>query len=151
MKLESILDPERTCCSVKAASKKRALEEVAGIIAQNHPDLDAERIFECLIAREKMGSTAIGHGIAIPHCRMKQCGEVVGGLFRLVHPVDFNALDGEAVDILFVLLVPEEEANAHLETLAMLAKRFESDDYRRGLKEATSDSELYRSALEEAR
>lgn len=147
MQLESILVPERTRCDLNAASKKRAIEEVAQIISRNLPYLPSDQIFENLIAREKMGSTAIGYGIAIPHCRMKQCRNITGGLFKLHQPVDFNALDGTDVNILFVLLVPEDETDAHLQTLAMLASRFESDQYRNNLQKSTTDLELYQSAL----
>lgn len=143
MQLEAILSHELTCCNLEATSQKRALQEVAGRVSQKFTNLGAVEVFENLIAREKKGSTAIGHGIAIPHCRMKACSKIVAGLFRLTEPIDFYALDGEAVNLLFVLLVPENENNAHLETLAMLAKLIESEEYIQGLLTASTDSELY--------
>jgi len=129
-------------------SKKRAIEEAAGYIAQTLPDLTAAEIYEGLINREKLGTTAIGHGIAIPHCRMDKCGETIGGLFRLSQPVDFAAFDDQPVDIMFILIVPSEEADEHLQTLAMLAERFESAGYRKKLQTAKSDRELYELALQ---
>ncbi|MEX1236958.1 MAG: PTS sugar transporter subunit IIA, partial [Pseudomonadales bacterium] len=109
----------------------------------------AEEIYERLISREKLGTTAIGHGIAIPHCRMNDCNEIVGGLFRLEAPVDFDAFDDEPVHILFVLLVPEVEVDDHLKTLAMLASLFESEAYRSNLLGAEDDRDLYERAIAE--
>lgn len=150
MKIESILVPERTCIDLEASSKKRAIEEASRHIARTRtlPHLDAAEIYENLINREKLGTTAIGHGIAIPHCRMKNCNDIVGGLFKLSQPTDFDAFDEEPVQIMFVLLVPEDEVNDHLEALAMLAERFESESFRESLFQATSDQDLYERATQ---
>ena len=147
MKIESILTPERTCARVVASSKKRAIEEAAIRISSEVEELDQQEIFERLINREKIGTTAIGHGIAIPHCRIDGVQDIIGGLFRLDTPVDFGAFDDEPVRIMFVLLVPSEEVDEHLQTLAMLAERFESEDYRRSLLTAADDTELYKRAI----
>jgi PTS system nitrogen regulatory IIA component len=147
VKIESILTPERTYSSIAAGSKKRAIEEAAIRISKGIEHLSAEDIYERLISREKIGTTAIGHGIAIPHCRMENCAEIVGALFRLDTPIDFGAFDEEPVKILFVLLVPTEEVEEHLHTLAMLAERFESEGYRRSLLTAMDDAELYKRAI----
>ncbi|MEX2489044.1 MAG: PTS sugar transporter subunit IIA [Pseudomonadales bacterium] len=149
MNLASILTPERTCCDLEASSKKRAIEEAAGHIARTLPRLDAAEIYENLINREKLGTTAIGHGIAIPHCRMQNCDEIVGGLFKLRQPINFEAFDDQPVQIMFVLLVPAEEVEDHLATLAMLAERFESEKFREHLLQATSDRELYERATQD--
>lgn len=147
MKIESILTPERTHAHLVATSKKRAIEEAAIHISKGIHEFSAEEIYERLINREKIGTTAIGHGIAIPHCRIDNCSQIVGALFRLNTPIDFGAFDDEPVRILFVLLVPAEEVEDHLHTLAMLAERFESEDYRRNLLTAADDSELYKRAI----
>lgn len=130
-----------------AGSKKRAIEQAAIQIAGGNPDLSAEDIYDRLITREKMGTTAIGHGIAIPHCRIDNYPDIIGALFRLDTAVDFGAFDDEPVRIMFVLLVPSEEVNEHLQTLAMLAERFESENYRRSLLTAVDDAELYQRAI----
>lgn len=150
MQLEAILIPELTCCNLEATSQKRALQEVAKRVAREFPDLKANQVFENLVSREKKGSTAIGQGIAIPHCRMKECSKIIGGLFKLSQPIDFNALDGEGVSILFVLLVPESETNAHLEILATLAKLVESEENVKGLLAASTDTELYNLAVSQS-
>ena len=145
--LDTILTPERTCHDLVVSSKKKALEEVATRMVATLPMLTTEQVFENLVAREKLGTTGIGHGVAIPHCRLSRCSGIVGGLFRLADPIDFGAFDGELVGILFVLLVPTREVDEHLATLATLAERFEQASYRDALLAANSDQSLYEAAL----
>lgn len=147
MKIENILTPERTFCKIEASSRKRALEEVSIQLAETIADLSAEELFSRLIAREKMGSTALGHGIAIPHCRMTACTDIIGGLVSLSSPVDFDAFDDVNVEVLFVLIVPEDEVDQHLKVLAMLAKRFEDKAYRAALFSAQNSNTLYAAAI----
>lgn len=147
MNIEDILTPNRTICKLEASSRKRALEEVAIKLADLNEELSAEELFTRLIAREKMGSTALGHGIAIPHCRMPGCSEILGVLVSLAEPVDFEAFDQTNVSVMFVLIVPEEEVDNHLKVLAMLAKRFESEHYRNALFAAKNHQALYDSAI----
>ncbi|MDZ7686851.1 MAG: PTS sugar transporter subunit IIA [Gammaproteobacteria bacterium] len=147
MEIRSILTSSRTHSSLAAASKKKAIEEASRQIALDCEDLEAQEIYERLISREKIGTTAIGHGIAIPHCRVDDCEQIVGSLFRLDEPVDFESFDDEPVRILFVLLVPKNEVEDHLETLALLATRFENTSYRQRLFEARDDEELFNEAV----
>ncbi|XOV87268.1 MAG: PTS sugar transporter subunit IIA [Pseudomonadota bacterium] len=149
MDIESILTPERTRCGLAAASKKRAIEEAATLIA-TAAGLNANEIYDRLIAREKLGTTAIGEGIAIPHCRIEGCTEIIGGLFRLDSAVDFDAFDNQPVQLLFVLLVPGEEVDEHLQALGMLARRFESSEYRESLLSASGDRDLFERAVHTA-
>src|SRR5690606_32319790 len=107
MQISQILSPQRTYAAVDGGSKKRVLELIGKLIAQ-HTQLNADAIYESLIAREKLGSTGFGNGIAIPHCRLEQCSEAVGALLQLDRKIDFDSLDGEPVDLIFVLLVPHE-------------------------------------------
>lgn len=146
MNIESILEPQRTHCNIVAASRKKALEEIARHLAATLQDVDAEDIFTRLVTREKLGTTAIGEGIAIPHCRLDGCNSIIGGLFTMLEPIDFYAFDKKPVKALFVLLVPTNEVKEHLEVLAMLAQRFESQDYRNSLVAAKHNDELYRMA-----
>jgi len=146
MDIDSILAPERTFTNVVATSKKRAIEEAANLIANAEPGFDAAELYRLLIAREKLGPTAIGNGMAIPHCRFA-CTKTLGSLFHLSSGIDFGALDDLPVRIMFVLLVPESETEDHLHTLAMLARRFESEVYRDRLLAARSDKELFQQAL----
>jgi nitrogen PTS system EIIA component len=144
--IESILAPDRTRCNIVASSRKKALEEIATHLAATLEGIDAEEIFTRLVNREKIGTTAIGEGIAIPHCRLDGCNSITGGLFTVQEPIDFHALDKTPVKVLFVLLVPVDEVKEHLEVLAMLAQRFESQDYRNSLITARQNDDLYRMA-----
>jgi len=93
-------------------------------------NLRSENIYRALLAREKLGSTAIGEGIAIPHCRINECSEAAGCLVTLQEPIDYGSADGQDVDIIFVLLVPEEATEAHLKLLAALARSFSNTEVR---------------------
>ena len=143
MNINSILSPERTFCNIETRSKKNAIEKASTMIAQTLPSLDASEIYSKLIAREKLGPTALGQGIALPHCRILGCNDIVGALFTIKTPIDFGALDYQPVNIMFVLLVPEEEVDEHLKTMAMLAGKFDSEDYRANLIEAPDDQSLF--------
>jgi len=115
IRLESILTPGRSLVNVPGGSKKKALEQIANLIAREVPALEMQDVFEALIAREKLGSTGFGNGIAIPHCRLKGCVSPISALMHLDAPIDFDAIDGAPVDLLFVLLVPQAATDAHLD------------------------------------
>ena len=120
MQIDHILTPERTFAGVQGGSKKRVLELIGKLVAQ-HTNLDPDAIYENLIARERLGSTGFGNGIAIPHCRLEDCHQAIGALLQLDGKIDFDALDGQPVDLIFVLLVPQEATEQHLQILKMLA------------------------------
>ena len=147
MTLESILSPDRTLANLAAGSKKRAIEIASEHIGKTTPELRTEDIYRGLIEREKRGTTAIGKGVAIPHCRLDTCKTILGGLFILNQAADFDAFDETLVKIMFVLLVPRAETTKHLEVLAMLAGRFAQETYRKALTTAQSDDDLYQLAL----
>lgn len=147
MDIDLILVPERTICSLRASSKKRAFELAAKHINRSVPDLETGDVYRGLIEREKLGSTAVGDGIAIPHCRLEGCDSIIGSLFILEDPIDFLAHDDELVNIMFVLLVPASETTEHLATLGMLAERFQIKTYRKDLITAKDNEELYQRAL----
>lgn len=141
--LQHLLTPQRTVCQAAGASKKRLLEIIAGVIAADQESLSQHDVLTQLIAREKLGSTGLGNGIAIPHCRMPNCSHPLGALVTLEEPVDFDAPDGQPVDLLFVLLVPEEAQQQHLDTLAGVARLFSQDDFCAALRAARTDRELF--------
>lgn len=138
-----ILNPATTRARVEAGSRKRAIEVASDLMAAHHPGLSARALFDALMNRERLGSTALGEGVAIPHCRI-ECSGIFGAFLHLEAPVDYDAPDGEPVDLLFVLVVPPEESSAHLEVLASLARLFQDPENRRVLRQQTSDGELYR-------
>ena len=150
LKIASILTPERTQTKVDCNSKKRALELLAEFVARNSSDISAEDLFQSLIAREKLGSTGIGEGIAIPHCRCNTRGETIGALMTLSKPIDFDSIDGRPVDIVFAMLVPETEESEHLKTLACLAEVLQQQSYVKDLRNASSNDQLFQIAVGQA-
>ena len=142
MQIDHILTPQRTFAGVQGGSKKKMLELIGKMIAQ-HSHLDPDSIYQNLIAREKLGSTGFGNGIAIPHCRLEDCHKPVGALFQLQSKIDFDALDGEPVDLIFVLLVPSEATEQHLQILKMLAEKLDQANLREKLRAAGDAEELY--------
>jgi PTS system nitrogen regulatory IIA component len=147
MRLDTILSPSLTRCRAAATSKKRVLETAAQLISQQVGGLDGSTLFSNLIARERLGSTGLGEGIAIPHCRLQELDRAVGCLVTLEQPIEFEALDDQPVDILFVLVVPEQATQEHLDLLAGLAERFAQPAFRDQLRAADSDEALYQAAV----
>jgi len=149
IRLETILTPGRSLVNVPGGSKKKALENIANLIHREVPDLDEQAVFEALIAREKLGSTGFGNGIAIPHCRLKGCHSPISALIHLQAPIDFDAIDGAPVDLLFVLLVPEAATDAHLELLRQIASMLDRKEVREKLRSAPNNEALYQVVLDE--
>ncbi len=145
--LDQLLSPGLTFCAAPGTSKKKVIETASTLIAERRTELDAAEVYNNLLARERLGSTALGDGIAIPHCRLSGCGEAVGSLITLADPVDFDASDGQRVDILFILMVPEEAAQEHLDILAGLARLLSQAAFCDALRAAESDSALYDAAV----
>ncbi|HWD33585.1 PTS IIA-like nitrogen regulatory protein PtsN [Pseudomonas caricapapayae] len=148
IRLETILTPGRSLVSVPGGSKKRVLQEIATLIDREVPDLEMQDVFESLFAREKLGSTGFGNGIAIPHCRLKGCSSPISALIHLDAPIDYDAIDGAPVDLLFVLLVPEAATDAHLELLRQIASMLDRKDVRDRLRAASSSEALYQVVLD---
>ena len=143
MELADIITPDRIFEEVSGGSKKKVLETAAGLIAQRCPELDANELFDNLISREKLGSTGLGKGIAIPHCRANHCSKVIGTFLKLATSVDFDSIDHEPVDMLFVLLVPQDAQEEHLKVLSKVAGLFNDDKRRQELRDAHTSHKLY--------
>jgi nitrogen PTS system EIIA component len=127
MNICDILTPERVRCGMDLASKKRVLETLADLIAQSEGGLNPVVVFDALVARERLGSTALGQGVAIPHARIPGLARTVGAFVKLVQGVDFDAPDGRPVDLVFAMAVPETCTDEHLEALARLATTFSDE------------------------
>ncbi len=132
--LAGLLAPERIACNLHASSKKRALELLADLLASADPALSQSAVFESLIGRERLGSTGLGHGVAIPHARVRGARRAVGAFVKLDEGIDFDAADERPVDLLFALLVPEHYTNEHLALLAELARMFSDPELCRELR-----------------
>lgn len=141
--IKAILTPSRSRSQVPGNSKKRIFEEVADLLVVDQPGLDAADIITSLLAREKLGSTGLGRGIAIPHCRLEGCEQPLGVLMSLATPIDFDAPDDEPVDLLCVLVVPGEAHQEHLEILATLAGLFRQDALCNALRACDSGEQLF--------
>lgn len=127
--LINILSASRVLLDFEATSKKRVFEQ-AGLLFESQLGIARSLIFDSLFAREKLGSTGIGQGIAIPHGRIKGLKQATGAFLRLAQPVPFDSPDGRPVNLLFVLLVPEQATEEHLQILSELAQRFADRNFR---------------------
>lgn len=143
MKLTEILSAERVVSGTAVTSKKKALEELSNLLAAGAPNLGANEVFNSLTSREKLGSTGLGHGVAIPHGRVAGVDRSVGAFMRLKHPVDYDSHDGNPVDLIFGLLVPQTATEAHLKHLAAVAEMFSDDAFCAKLRSAQDNASLY--------
>ncbi len=143
MIIKQILTQGRTHSGVSAASKKKILELVADHISSEVPTINAVELFDALVTRERLGTTGLGNGIALPHCRFKSCPEPTGLFLRMEQPVDYDAVDRQPVDLIFALIVPDGDNQEHLLMLKALAERFHSENTIQNLRQAESTTELY--------
>lgn len=125
-----------------ASSKKRVFEQ-AGLLFENNQGIGRSTVFDSLFAREKLGSTGLGQGVAIPHGRIKGLKAAVGAFLRLAAPVQFDAPDGKPVSFLFVLLVPEQATEQHLQILSELAQMFSDRAFREQLAAAPDAAAIH--------
>ena len=121
MELSDLLSPQGVVAHLKAANKKQALQELARV-ASGITRLDERAIFEALLERERLGTTGVGLGIAIPHAKMPELKRLYGLFARLDQPIDFDAIDEQPVDLMFVLLAPESAGADHLKALARISR-----------------------------
>lgn len=148
MEIKDILSPDCTSCAVQGTSKKRILEVISQIASERMDNIEQATILASLMNREKMGSTGIGNGIALPHGRIKGLENVTAFLLTSKPPIEFDAIDNCPVDIFFAILVPEEKAEGHLQTLATVATRLSDKEVIKMLRKATCNSELYEAIVQ---
>jgi len=141
--IANILPESNIVLDLDVSSKKRVLEQV-GLLFENNHGIGRSEVFDSLFAREKLGSTALGQGIAIPHGRMKGLKEAVGAMVRTRGPIPFDAPDGQNVSLIFVLLVPDRATDAHLQILSELAQMFSDKAFREQLGAAASPADMHR-------
>ena len=142
MQLAQILSLKAISLSNTASSKKKVLEEASLLLAGDSFEATEDTVYEGLLERERLGSTGVGHGVALPHARIKGLSMPRGAFIRLDESADFDAIDGEPVDLVFALIVPEETTEAHLQLLAQLAALFSEPRNRRTLRDADSADEV---------
>ena len=143
MKLQDILTLDCTLCAVKGTSKKKLLEIISTTAADKIENLDTHQLFESLMAREKVGSTGIGNGIAIPHGRLSNTSQVIAVLLTSEQAVEFDAIDNRNVDIIIALFVPEESCQQHLDTLQSIAQIFSDKKTAKKVRKSKSSQEIF--------
>lgn len=143
MHLENLVSPEAVVCNANIVSKKRALELLAELLSKQLNTEQSLEIFQQLTEREKLGSTALGHGIALPHARTEMCEQAVGAFIKLEQGIDFDSPDDIPTDLLFALMVPKDHTEEHLQILAGLASLFNDRQFRHNLRTASNDDELH--------
>lgn len=142
MALNDIVALNAVIPALKVNGKKQAIQEIAARAA-TLTGLNEKTIFEALLQREKLGSTGIGHGIAIPHGKLPQLDRLFGLFARLDRPIDFESLDGQPVDLIFLLLAPEDAGADHLKALARVARLLRDPDIAHKLRESRDADALY--------
>jgi len=140
--IAKLLPPANIVLELDVTSKKRMFEQ-AGLLFENNQGVARSLVFDSLFARERLGSTGLGQGVAIPHGRIKGLKEAVGAFVRLATPVPFDAPDGKPVTLVFVLLVPEQATELHLQILSELAQMFSDRELRERLAAEQDSSSLH--------
>lgn len=144
MKVNLLLQPEDIIPALSAPSKDAVLDELAAKVVERHPGLEHGELLRILKERERLGSTGIGDGIAIPHGKLKQAKEPLLAFGRSLAGVDFNALDGRRVNLFFLLVAPEDAVGIHLKMLARISRILKDPAVRKGLMEAPDAAAICR-------
>ena len=143
MQISDFLSPDCILSNIDCHSKKDALDTLAKTIANSDSATTQTEVFDCLIARERLGSTGLGNGIAIPHGRLKQGKKTLAAFLHLDSAIDYDAVDKLPVDLLFALIVPEESTDEHLQILATLAEMFSNESIISKLRRSSTPEEIY--------
>lgn len=149
MKISELLHPDAIAPDLKAAGKKDVLAELTDAILKVESGLDRDEVIRVLQERERLGSTGIGEGVAIPHGKLKNAGQLLISFGRSRAGVDFDSMDGKPAHLFFLLVAPEESVGVHLKTLARISKLLKNPLVRDRLIEASTAEELYNVIVEE--
>ncbi len=140
--ISKILPAENVILDTESTSKKRVFERV-GILFENTRQIARSQVFDSLFAREKLGSTGLGQGVAIPHGRIKSLRDAAAAFVKTQTPIPFEAPDGQAVNLIFVLLVPERATDLHLQLLGELAQMFSDKSFREQLQNSNDPAAIH--------
>lgn len=143
MSLQNIIKPDGVLCNAMARSKKHCLEILSELLARSIPDIANEVIFESLVDRERLGCTGLERGAAFPHCRIDGIDTSTAALIKLSEPVDFDAADGEPVDLVFGMILPAELDESHHADIKLVTQVMSDNDLRERLRGMNSSSDLY--------
>lgn len=143
MNFENLIKPDSVLCNVNARSKKHCLEILSELLTRSMPHIAKEDVFAKLIERERLGCTSLDKGIAFPHCRIGGLEKSSAALIKLLEPVDFDAIDGDAVDLVFGLVVPKDLEQTDYDDIDVITSVLRNEDIRTSLRAAATSSELY--------
>ena len=147
MSLEKIIQPDRVLCNAMARSKKHCLEILSELLVRSIPDIANEVVFEGLIERERLGCTGLDRGAAFPHCRIAGIDASSAALIKLSEPIDFDAADGEPVDLVFGLILPAELDESHHADIRLVTQVMASEELREQLRSMNSSGDLYNALI----
>lgn len=147
MTLEELILPESVLCNAKARSKKHCLEILSELLSSTAPDIPQEEIFSQLVERERLGCTGLDKGTAFPHCRIDGLKNSSGALIKLSSPIDFDTADGEFVDLVLGLMVPEEMTESHYAEVKLVTTVLADERLRHRLRQSATSSDLYRNLI----
>ena len=143
MKISDILSPKNVLSDIECNSKKAAIELLAKNLADSNNGISQVEIIDSLVAREKLGSTGLGNGIAIPHGRLKYCKKALASFVKLNNAINYETNDNIPVDLIFALIVPEESTDEHLNILAILAEKLRGAETISKLRKSKNQTEIY--------
>ena len=143
MRISEFLSPEALIADLQARDKQAVLREISAVLARAHPSLKEERLVEVLREREKLGSTGIGEGVAIPHGKLPGLGNLVAAFGVSRQGVDFEAIDGKPTHLFFALVAPENSAGVHLKALARISRLFKNPRFRAAILEAQTARDIH--------
>ncbi|MBI5683180.1 MAG: PTS sugar transporter subunit IIA [Deltaproteobacteria bacterium] len=149
MRIIDVLNKEYIIPNLKSNDKRGLLEEMASDIASKVNGIDTETLINVLVEREKLGSTGIGYGVAIPHCKIKGMNHIIVSFGRSIKGVDFQSLDGKASHLFFLIIAPEDSTASHLKILARISRLLHDASFRKKLMDASTPDDIYKIILEE--
>ena len=147
MNIANLITPELTVSKSNATSKKQVLKEVSQLVSEADSRFKSTEILDALVQRERLGSTALGHGVAIPHARISKLTNTLCVLITLAEAIEYDSEEKQQVDIIFGLLAPENATEQHLNILADLSNKLKDEHYRDLLRQANTNEELYKAAV----
>jgi len=148
MKLSEIIEEEDIISDLKASDKKSVLEELSEVISNHEPSINKKDIVKVLMERERLGTTGIGDGVAIPHGKLNGVRQPLISFGRSKKGMDFDAMDGQPAYLFFLLIAPENSSGIHLEILARIAKVLKNSSFRKKLMEADTRKECYQTIIQ---
>lgn len=143
MRLKTLISNHHIAIDSTAQSKTAVFQKISQLLSQNNPKLCQEELFDAYWQRERLGSTAIGHGVVIPHIRVKGDHSPQACLIRLLHPIDFGAEDRQPADLIMALVVPKEETELHLQLLRDIVKLVSQHEFRQQCRAINCEKQLY--------